>query len=130
MWFQSTYGRGATWADAVAHCPAEVSAAWKEQLLKIGKWSEPKSGSPISTVDESGGVPTPRPLSNMEPTVVDMRTNHLPNKRKPDGEFVKFSDFAEALKPSPCVRHGKYGQVCLVFENEFCGVSACKLARA
>lgn len=29
----------------------------------------------------------------------------------------------------PCLKHGKYGQVCLVFENEFCGVSACKLAR-
>jgi hypothetical protein len=82
MWFQSTYGRGATWADAVAHCPAEVSAAWKEQLLKIGKWSEPKSGSPIATVDESGGVPTPKPLPNMEPTVVDMRANRRPNKRK------------------------------------------------
>jgi hypothetical protein len=63
-------------------------------------------------------------------TYVNDGTGLLHCTELPDGEFVKFSDFAEALKPSPCIRHGKYGQVCLVFENEFCGVSACKLARA
>jgi hypothetical protein len=73
IWFQSTYGRGVTWADAIAHCPAEVSSAWKEELLKIGKWSEPKSGNPIATVDENKGTPKLRPLPNIESTIINIK---------------------------------------------------------
>jgi len=74
IWFQSTYGRSVTWADAVAHCSAEVSSTWKNELLKIGKWSEPKSGIPIVTVDKNEIVPKLKPLPNMEPTIVDIKS--------------------------------------------------------
>jgi hypothetical protein len=64
MWFQAMYDRGATWADAVAHCPEEVASVWKEQLLKREVWSEPEDGHPIATVDESGGKPVLKELPN------------------------------------------------------------------
>ena len=41
MRFQATYGRGAQWSDAVAHCPPDVRAFWKGELEKYGVWSEP-----------------------------------------------------------------------------------------
>ncbi len=73
MWFQLEYGRDPTWADAVAHCTEEVAMQWKEQLKRIGRWTEPKDGKPIATVDKSGGVPVMRKLKNMEPVTVSMR---------------------------------------------------------
>lgn len=45
MWFQNRYGRGATWADAIAHCNDELRAAWKAELILRGAWSEPKGGN-------------------------------------------------------------------------------------
>lgn len=73
MLFQSTHGRGVTWADAVAHCPKEIADQWETELKKMGKWTEPKDGKPIATVDESGGKPTMRPMPNMEPKTVPIR---------------------------------------------------------
>ncbi|HML33810.1 hypothetical protein [Sporomusa sphaeroides] len=34
--FQMEHGRGATWADAMAHCSDEVKAIWTEELQKLG----------------------------------------------------------------------------------------------
>lgn len=70
MWFQSTYGRGVTWADAIAHCSPEIKKAWEAKLKEIGAWTEPEEGAPIATVDESGGKPTLREMPNMEPKTV------------------------------------------------------------
>lgn len=41
MKFQAAHGRPPQWSDAVAHCTSEVQAFWKEELEKIGAWSEP-----------------------------------------------------------------------------------------
>lgn len=46
--FYGVRGRWPTWADAIAHCSAEMKVAWKEALQKEGKWSEPESGEPIA----------------------------------------------------------------------------------
>lgn len=40
--FEMEYGRPPTWADAMAHCTEELQAAWKEELISRGVWSEPK----------------------------------------------------------------------------------------
>jgi hypothetical protein len=42
--FNMRYGRAGTWADAVAHLPAELRAAWKEMLASDGGWTEPPPG--------------------------------------------------------------------------------------
>ncbi len=74
VWFQSAYGRGATWADAVAHCAPEVIEQWKTILKEKRAWTEPPVGcASIATVDNSGGAPIARPLPNMEPIVVKMK---------------------------------------------------------
>lgn len=36
MKFQMEHGRGATWADAMAHCPEQVKTIWTEELQKLG----------------------------------------------------------------------------------------------
>lgn len=41
--FNAKRGRPATWADAIAHCPAETQAKWKQVLQQMGKWTEPES---------------------------------------------------------------------------------------
>lgn len=76
--FKSTHGRFPTWADAVAHCPPEISAAWKEKLQEMGHWSEPIKGSPIAEVDRSGGEPRLIPLPSLKPVTVPIHNN---NKR-------------------------------------------------
>lgn len=35
-WFYSQYGRRPTWADAMAHCDAQVQSFWIEELKKRG----------------------------------------------------------------------------------------------
>jgi len=34
--FNIEHGRGATWADAMAHCSNDVKAAWTKELQKLG----------------------------------------------------------------------------------------------
>ena len=49
--FESRHGRPATWADAMAHCTAEMQAQWKAHILDIDakQWSEPPAGvAPIA----------------------------------------------------------------------------------
>lgn len=49
MRFKMEHGRDATWADAVAHCVAEMKAFWKGHLEALGNWSEPPEGvAPIA----------------------------------------------------------------------------------
>jgi hypothetical protein len=36
VWFERQRGRAPTWDDAMAHCPPEVQAAWKEMLAELG----------------------------------------------------------------------------------------------
>lgn len=36
MKFQLEHGRGATWADAMAHCSDEIKALWTAELKKLG----------------------------------------------------------------------------------------------
>jgi hypothetical protein len=43
--FYGNRGRWPTWADAVAHCSPEMRAAWKQQLMDRGAWTEPEDGS-------------------------------------------------------------------------------------
>lgn len=35
-YFYGEHGRWPTWEDAMAHCPAEVRALWREELRKRG----------------------------------------------------------------------------------------------
>jgi hypothetical protein len=42
MAFEGINGRGPTWADAVAHCIADVRLAWKKALGT--NWTEPSEG--------------------------------------------------------------------------------------
>ncbi len=44
--FQMEHGRGATWLDAVAHCEADIKQHWKDELQKLGHWTE--TDNPIS----------------------------------------------------------------------------------
>lgn len=46
--FRAVRGRWPTWADAIAHCTADVQAAWREQLTACNAWSEPESGGPVA----------------------------------------------------------------------------------
>lgn len=34
--FKMAHNRGATWVDAMKHCPKEVKKAWMAQLKKLG----------------------------------------------------------------------------------------------
>ena len=36
MRFKMEHGRGATWADAMAHCSAEIQAQWTAELKEYG----------------------------------------------------------------------------------------------
>lgn len=45
--FFATRQRWPTWADAVAHCSAEVCAHWRTELQSRGQWSEPDEGVEI-----------------------------------------------------------------------------------
>ncbi len=42
--FQGRYGRAATWAEAVAHLPPDLRAAWEDALRQMGSWTEPPPG--------------------------------------------------------------------------------------
>lgn len=42
--FNSMVGRGATWADALAHCAEVVRVKWTAELKRRGVWSEPPAG--------------------------------------------------------------------------------------
>lgn len=42
--FNSMLGRGATWADAMAHCSPEMQKAWEAALRAKGVWTEPPNG--------------------------------------------------------------------------------------
>ncbi len=75
--FQATHGRGAQWSDAVAHCPPEVKRYWKEELEKIGVWSEPieklteeekvaRKIAALPTHSERGDLP-PIPVTVIKP---------------------------------------------------------------
>ena len=45
--FQATYGRGPTWADAVAHLAEDVRDRWRLAVLDTGAdWTEPE-GDPV-----------------------------------------------------------------------------------
>ncbi|QDT94807.1 hypothetical protein [Gimesia aquarii] len=50
--FKLVRGRWPTWADAIAHCDDEMRVYWKEQLVKLGHWSEPEDGDPIADPPE------------------------------------------------------------------------------
>ncbi len=39
-WFKDQHGRYPTWADAMAHCDADTQAFWKQELIKLGVWTE------------------------------------------------------------------------------------------
>ena len=52
--FYGAVGRIPTWADAVAHCPPELAARWKEALTPMGHWSEPPKGrKPVAHLGKS-----------------------------------------------------------------------------
>ena len=75
IWFQSTYNRGSTWVDAIAHCELEVQELWRNELKKMDKWTEPKGDSkPIATVDENKGKAKPKPMPNMKPKTYTIKT--------------------------------------------------------
>jgi hypothetical protein len=40
--FYAQHGRWPTWADAIAHCSADMQTIWKEELIARGAWSEPE----------------------------------------------------------------------------------------
>ena len=82
MWFKSTYGRDVTWADAMAHCSDDIQEQWIKLLNEKKAWTEPEDGKPIPTLDTSGGIPTARPLPNMEPQVVSMKRGN-PKRKSP-----------------------------------------------
>lgn len=42
--FYAEFGRWPTWADALAHCALPMRAAWRLELQRIRKWSEPPAG--------------------------------------------------------------------------------------
>lgn len=46
--FYGIRGRWPTWADAIAHCSAELQAKWKQSLTEHGVWTEPADGQPIA----------------------------------------------------------------------------------
>lgn len=38
--FYAKHQRSPTWKDAVSHCTKDVQQMWKDELSKIGKWTE------------------------------------------------------------------------------------------
>lgn len=64
-------GRAGTWADAAAHCTAEIRAAWRSVMEKKGyPWTEPQDGSdpiadpPGETIRQPVGDPrNPGPVT-------------------------------------------------------------------
>src|SRR6266581_4295120 len=44
MAFQGMVGRSPTWADAIAHCAEHTRKQWKDQLQRMGAWTEPPEG--------------------------------------------------------------------------------------
>ncbi len=40
--FYGEHMRWPTWKDAIAHCSAEMQAAWEMELRRAGHWSEPE----------------------------------------------------------------------------------------
>jgi len=46
--FYAIRGRWPTWADAVAHCTAEMKERWERELRYRGKWTAPEEGEPIA----------------------------------------------------------------------------------
>lgn len=75
MWFKATYGRGATWADAIAHCSPELAETWEKELKVMDHWSEPSDGTVIAVLDKTGGIPTTRPLQGTEPVFLSIKMN-------------------------------------------------------
>ncbi len=72
MRFQGTYGRWPTWADAIAHCSAEIRAAAEQTLREMGHWSQPPEGvEPVAEWPE-GVEQGPIHMKGMEPKVVSM----------------------------------------------------------
>jgi hypothetical protein len=55
--FHMQHGRGATWADAVAHCEPAVRQAWETALRERGAWTEPAA-------DGGGSWPGAAPVSS------------------------------------------------------------------
>lgn len=49
--FYAARGRWPTWADAIAHCDAEMRAFWEGGLREKGAWTEP-DGDPIADPPE------------------------------------------------------------------------------
>lgn len=50
--FYGVRGRWPTWADAVAHCTAEVREYWEQALRDRDAWTEPADGQPIADPPE------------------------------------------------------------------------------
>jgi hypothetical protein len=45
MRFRMRYGRDGTWADAAAHCPRQMRAAWRAMMEERGfAWTAPPEG--------------------------------------------------------------------------------------
>jgi hypothetical protein len=42
--FHSQIGRSPTWADALAHCTADMRLAWERLLREKNAWTEPPAG--------------------------------------------------------------------------------------
>jgi len=38
--FYGEHGRWPTWSDAIAHCDEPTQAMWKQELTRMGQWSE------------------------------------------------------------------------------------------
>lgn len=58
--FQGRFGRPATWADAIAHCTADVKRRWRAALVVAGAWTEPPAGEePIDQPHRLGTRGTP-----------------------------------------------------------------------
>lgn len=70
--FYGIHGRWPTWADAVAHLPADSQQHWKQAVVNAGhKWTEPPEGTePIAEpLEESFHRPIGDPQS---PTLKDV----------------------------------------------------------
>jgi|GEM_PF-3865172 len=69
--FLGVRGRWPTWADAVAHCTAEMKAHWEHELRARGKWTEPEDGEPIAdppaeSINQLVGDPSSHGLGSNE----------------------------------------------------------------
>lgn len=66
--FQKAHGRWPTWADAIAHCGQFTAALWKQQLVKLGHWTETPNpiAEPLTSTDgtqcsDSESTPATKP---------------------------------------------------------------------